>query len=194
MSEPLEPTAAPVPGRSAVLAPLPVMKPIFGVVAGLFTLALLYQPVYWLRGEVEWGWAYAAQLAALVLIAAATIVGAAAAWTNRTWVDTTDNTLHQRFVGREQVISLDEPTTAELTYKPPSFNASLSGTWKVLVRRQGELTMSVSTPWVADITDVLRILQPSLARNPGLPKDDRTREALASLTTPSLRDHPGEPS
>jgi hypothetical protein len=48
----------------------------------------------------------------------------------------------------------------------------------VVFSQPGLSSMSVSTPWVSDVRDLLPLLQPALERNPALAADERTRAAV----------------
>jgi hypothetical protein len=180
-------TAEPPTSRSEVLSPAPAMRVVFGVVALFFCGGFGYNLARWSQGSIEWTPAWRLGMPVMGVLAIATLVGAVSAWRNKVWIDHDRNELHQYVVLRDVCVSLDAPTTVELGYTPPALGSTVTGTWKVVVARPGTVAMSISTPWVRDIADVLRILQPSLARNPDLPADEHTRSCIedpADLTPP----------
>ncbi|GAB3769273.1 hypothetical protein FB382_002504 [Nocardioides ginsengisegetis] len=180
-------STTPQSARSEVLTPAPAMKVLFSLVAVFFCGGLLQNLPRILHGDLEWTLVWKIGFPILVIAALASVVGAVAAFTNKVWIDYDRNEIHQYVVLRDVAISLDEPTTVELGYTRQAVGSTVSGTWRVVVRQPGRTAMGVSTPWVRDIADVLRILQPALARNPRLAADEHTRAAIedpGNLTPP----------
>lgn len=165
-------------GRSEVLTPALPTRLLLTAVYGAFLAggAVFLSGV--VSGETAWTTTVKIGVPLVVLVVVGCLVGLVAVWTNRVWVDHDRNELHQFVVLRTAKRTLDPPGTVRLSYTPTAIGSTVSPTWKVLFSEPGQPTMSVSTPWVTDIADVLRILQPALERNPDLPEDDYTREAI----------------
>jgi hypothetical protein len=143
------------------------------VVAG--ALVVLVRVV---RGELEWTVTTTIGLPLLALVALGCLVGGLVGpWTARVWVDDERMELHQFVVVRDVARTLAPPGTARLEHTPATANTAFP-TWRLVLSQPGVPPMSVSTPWVSDLRDLLRLLQPALRRNPALAADERTRAAV----------------
>lgn len=149
-------------------------------VCGFFVAGLIYTIVDAMQGELEWTTMNLILVPLLGVVSLSTVVGAAAAWTNRVWVDYDRRELRQVELFRTHVRSLDPPATARLTFRAAALGSSVSPTWAVVFEEPGRPRMRVSTPWVRDIGEVLLLLQPVVAANPDLPADDYTRRSIAA--------------
>ncbi|MCR6033494.1 hypothetical protein GGQ22_18950 [Nocardioides sp. zg-579] len=178
-------TTDPVPasGRSEVLTPAPPVRVAFTLVGAFFGAALVWAVTSIATGDLEWTTTNIIAVPLVVLFGVASLAGVVQAWTSKVWVDHDRDELHQVLFGRDVAMTLQAPTTARLDYRRQALGSTVSGTWKVVVTHP-DRQLTLNTPYVRDIADVLRILRPALARNPDLPADDYTRRALADPSAP----------
>ncbi|MDN4172759.1 hypothetical protein QWY28_07395 [Nocardioides sp. SOB77] len=165
-------------GRSEVLTPALPVRVAATLVGALFGAALVWALAQVATGDLEWTTTNVIGFPLVVLIGVASVAGVVQAWTAKVWVDHDRDELHQVVFGKDVAMTLLPPTTARLDHKGAAVGSTVSGTWKVVVTHP-DRQLTVNTPYVRDIADVLRILQPALERNPGLPADEVTRRALA---------------
>ncbi|MEV7428568.1 hypothetical protein AB0N29_03040 [Nocardioides sp. NPDC092400] len=192
-TDPLPPTGPSGPagptGRSEVLTPALPVRVAFTLVGAFFGAALLWAVVKIATGELEWTTTNIVAVPLVVLFGVASVAGVVQAWTAKVWVDHDRDELHQVIFGKDVAMTLQSPTTARLDYRRQAMGSTVSGTWKVVVTHP-DRQLTVNTPYVRDIADVLRILRPALGRNPDLPADDYTRRALqdpdAALVPPQV--------
>lgn len=170
-------------GRSEVLTPTLPVKVAFTLVGALFGAALVWLVARVATGGLPWTTTNVVAAPLVVLLGVVSVAGVVQAWTAKVWVDHDRDELHQVLFGKDVAMTLRAPTTARLDHRRQAVGSTVSGTWKVVVTHP-DRRLTVNTPYVRDIADVLRILQPVLARNPDLPADDHTRRALQDPGAP----------
>ncbi|HWT94397.1 MAG TPA: hypothetical protein VN238_15465 [Solirubrobacteraceae bacterium] len=165
----------------------PVFRGLMSLVAVFFTAGFVvglvgYDHPWWLRVLVG-------------VLAAVCVLGAAAAFTERTWVEADPVTgcrrIHARVLWRHDVLELVPGSSLALTSKGAALGSTVSGTWTLAVKTpDAPLARRFSTPWVPDIALLLAHLAPAVEADPALAADDRTREAVLA----AARTHGAGPS
>ncbi|MGN0065721.1 MAG: hypothetical protein ACI379_15905 [Nocardioides sp.] len=170
-----------------VLTTPPGWRLLFTATALFFTAGLVWNVQRMVAGTFEWTTTYVIGIPLLVVIVLGGVVGAAAAWTSRVWVDGA-GVLHQRTLRADVTRVLAPPTTVRFVQTLPARGSTLMGTWTLHVVAPGEPVLKISTPYVGDISDLARLLQPALAAHPELAADEVSRQAIeepASLRSPT---------
>ena len=100
------------------------------------------------------------------------------------WIDRTGNRIYVRILSRAiprygtVSRSLDAPTTVRFSYESSALGDTFGGMWKGTLISPGEPDVDIAEPWIPDIEDFARLLQPALMANPKLPADDLSRRAM----------------
>lgn len=100
------------------------------------------------------------------------------------WVDLAENRIHVRILNRTiprygtVSRSLEAPTTVRFSYESSALGDTFGGMWKGTLISPGEPDVDIAEPWIPDIEDFARLLQPTLMANPRLPADDLSRRAI----------------
>lgn len=150
----------------------------FTLAALFFVAGLVVNVRGMVAGDYAWTTTQKIGVPLLVLCVVGTVTGALAAWTTKVWYDAQRNEIHQVVLFSDVARSLEPPTTVRFDYTAPAPGSTVTGTWTVLVEHPEQPTLKVATPFVGDVSDVARLLQPALARNPALAADDATRRAI----------------